>query len=97
MTIEKQIDGNTAVLCLKGWMDTHGAPAFAEALEGLEPEVDSLVLDLTDLEYTSSAGLRLFVTAHKKMKGALTIKNASAEVMDVFNMSGFSKKLHIET
>lgn len=97
MTIDKQIDGNTAILSFNGWLDTLSAPTFAEALENLEPEVENLVLDLTDMEYTSSAGLRLFVTAQKKMNGALTIKNVSPSVMDVFNMTGFSKKLNIET
>lgn len=97
MTIEKKVDGNTAVLYLQGWMDTQSAPTFADALNALEPEIENLVLDLAGMEYTSSSGLRLIVSAHKKMNGAMTIRNVTPEVMDVLNMSGVGKKLHIES
>lgn len=48
------------------------------------------------LEYTSSSGVRQIVAAHKKMNGALTLKNLSPEVLDVLHMTGLDKRLHIE-
>ena len=96
MTIEKSLNGNTAVLALNGWMDTHSVPEFTKALEELDPSAEKLVLDLMGLEYTSSAGVRQIIAAHKKMKGELTLKNVSAEVLDVLHMTGLDKRLNIE-
>ena len=96
MTIEKNVDGCVATISLTGWLDTQSAPEFEAALVGLGQEVTSLVLDLKGLEYISSAGIRQIVSAYKKMNGALTVRNVTEEVMDVFNMSGVSKKLNIE-
>ena len=97
MTIESKTEGSIATIFLTGWLDTQSAPEFEAALAGLGQEVTSLVLDLKGLEYISSAGIRQVVSAYKKMNGALTVRNVSEEVMDVFNMSGVSKKLNIES
>ena len=96
MNIEKKIEGNTVTLSLIGWMDTNSAPEFAEALNGIGTDTEELVLDMTKLEYTSSAGIRQIVAAHKKMNGNLTLKNLTAEVLDVLKMTGLDKRLHIE-
>ena len=96
MTIEKTISGNSAVLRLNGWMDTQNAPILASALSELGPDVTSLVLDLSGLEYTSSAGIRQIVAAHKQMKGALILKHMSGELLNVLRMTGLEKRLHIE-
>jgi len=96
MTIEKTVNGSEATLKLEGWMDTEGAPALGQALSELGPEVKHLVLDLGGLEYTSSAGIRQIVAAHKQMNGELTLRNVSVEVQDVLIMTGIAKKLHIE-
>ena len=94
--IEKEIDGNKAVLKLEGWLDTQTTSELSKELDAIETSVEELTLDLEKLEYTSSAGLRQIVAAHKKMKGKLTVKNISSEIMDVFKMTGFDKRLHIE-
>ena len=96
MTIEKKVNGSTVELSLNGWMDTLNAPVLAEALSELDPGVENLVLDLRGLEYTSSAGIRQFVAAYKQMKGALTLRHVSPEVMDVLRMTGLEKRLNIE-
>ncbi len=96
MTIEKNISGGSAVLSLTGWLDSQSAPELGQAVEALGPGITSLVLDLTGLEYTASAGIRQIVSAYKQMNGALTLRNVSPEVMDVLNMTGLGKKLHIE-
>lgn len=95
MTVKKTVEGNKALLEIEGWLDTQTAPELGEALEALDPSVTELTIDMNALEYISSAGLRQIVAAHKKLNGNLTIKNVSAEIMDVFNMSGFSKRLNI--
>ena len=96
MTIEKRVNGNSVELVLNGWMDTQSAPLLAAELEKLGPETESLILDLATLEYTSSAGIRQLVAAHKHMKGALTLRHVSTEVLDVLHMTGLDNKLHIE-
>ncbi len=96
MTITTEKNGNAAVIRLEGWLDTQSAPEFHTALDALEPEITALELDLQKLEYISSAGLRVIVTAYKKMKDGFTISNASAEILDIFKMTGFDKKLNIK-
>lgn len=96
MTIEKKEYGDSAELILSGWMDTQSAPQLAAAVDELWPEVKSLSLDLSGLEYISSAGMRQLVAAHKRMNGALTLKQVSPEIMDVLRMIGFDKKLNFE-
>ena len=95
MTIKKTINANTAVLEIDGWLDTQTAPELGAALDELDASVTELTIDMSGLEYISSAGLRQIVAAHKKMNGSLTIKNVSAEIMDVFDMTGFSSRLNI--
>ena len=97
MTVEKAMDGSTAVLHLEGWLDTQNAPVLAEALNGLDDGVEKLVLDMEKLEYISSAGIRQIVTAYKEMNGALTLKKLSTEVASVLHMTGLDKKLSIES
>ena len=97
MNIEKRTEGKTVVLSLNGWMDAKSAPEFADELEKLGSDTEKLVLDLTGLEYTSSAGIRQIVAAHKKMNGALTLRKPSAEVLDVLKMTGLDKRLDIES
>lgn len=95
MTIKKTVSGSTAVFEIEGWLDTQTAPELGAAMEELDSAVTDLTFDMNELEYISSAGLRQIVAAHKKMDGNLTIKNISAEIKDVFDMTGFSKKLNI--
>lgn len=95
MKIEKKQDGEKMTFELEGWLDTQAAPELEQALAEIPEGVTELVIDCTALEYISSSGLRQFVAAHKQMKGAFTLANVSAEIMDVLNMTGFSKKLHI--
>ena len=96
MTIEKKVSGDSAELTLSGWMDTENAPQLAAAVDELGPEVKSLALDLSGLEYTSSAGIRQLVATHKRMGGALTLKNVSPVIMDVLSALGLDKRLNIE-
>ncbi len=96
MTIEKTLNGNTAELHLAGWLDTKSAPELESALNGLEPTIEALALNMAQLEYISSAGLRQIVTAYKRMNGALTLRHVSDEIRNVLRMTGLDKRLRIE-
>ena len=96
MTVKKEMDGSMAVLYLDGWMDTANAPVLAQVLNELDDGVEQLMFDMSKLEYTSSAGIRQIIAAHKQMNGALTLRNVTPEVMSVLHMTGLDKKLHIE-
>jgi len=96
MTIEKTVTGNTVELKIAGWLDTKTAPELETALNALEPGVNTLVLDMAQLEYISSAGLRQVVAAYKKMQGMLTLRHVSDEIKNVLRMTGLEKRLKIE-
>jgi anti-anti-sigma factor len=95
MQITTSTEGTTTTFALDGWLDTSSAPQLARALTSIGTDCTALVLDLAKLEYISSAGLRQVVAAHKKVGGALTITNVTPEVMQVFRMAGFDKRLNI--
>ena len=96
MTIEKKMQGTTAELKLVGWLDTLTAPALGEAVEALDSSVTDLVLDCSELEYISSAGLRQFIASHKKMNGNMTLRDVSDEIMSVIRIAGFENRMKFE-
>jgi anti-sigma B factor antagonist len=96
MTIEKYVENEATVFALSGWLDTKTAPELAAELSGLDAGIKSLIFDLGELEYISSAGLRQLVAAHKMVSGNLVLRNVRPEVLDVLRMAGFDRRLHIE-
>lgn len=97
MTITTKMDGMTATIYVEGWLDTQSSPELGKEVERLT-EAEALVLDFEKLEYISSSGLREVVAAYKKMKakgGAFSVVRVGSEVMDVFRLTGFDKKLDI--
>lgn len=96
MTITKTLNGNEAVLSIEGWLDTQASPEMQKEIQALGEETESLIIDLEKLEYISSSGVREIVAAYKKMKGALTVKNASASIMSIFKATGIDKKIKFE-
>ena len=95
MAIEKTVDGTQATFAIDGWLDTQTAPDLAKALEELDNGIESLVLDLSKLEYVSSAGIRQIVAAHKKMGGNIAVCNVAPEVLEVFRLTGVDQRLNI--
>ena len=89
-------NGDVYEIALSGWLDTVTAPELGEKLDEIPDSAAELVLDLKELEYTSSAGVRQIVAAHKKMNGNLKLKNVCPEIMDVLMMTGLDKRLNIE-
>ena len=97
MNVRKEMDGNTAILYLEGWMDTLNAPLLADALNELEDSVEYLIFDMEKLEYISSTGIRQIIAAYKQMKGEFMIRKPSSEIMNVLSMVRLDKKLKIES
>ncbi len=95
MNITTTTADTTTTVALEGWLDTSTAPELGAVLNDLDESCTDLVLDFTALEYISSAGLRQIVSAHKKMRGHLAVINVQPEVMQVFHMAGFDKRLNI--
>ena len=97
LNIEKKFsDVNTIVL--SGRLDTVTAPQLAAELEKILPDTDALVLDMANLEYISSAGLRVILKAQKAMntKGTMKLIHVGESIMEVFDITGFSDFLNIE-
>ena len=98
MKIEKQLDGTNLTISLEGRLDTMTAPELDKDLqEGLNG-ITGLVFDLTKLEYVSSAGLRVLLSAQKVMnkQGSMVVKNVNEQILEVFEVTGFTDILTIE-
>lgn len=98
MTIEKKIEGNTTVLSIGGRLDTSTAPELESMINNGLTGVQDLVIDLENLEYVSSAGLRVVLKAQKIMneQGSMKVINVNDIVMEVFDITGFADILTIE-
>ncbi len=98
MTIRKNMNGTTLEVAAEGRLDTMTAPQLEAELKASMGGAESLVLDFSKLEYISSAGLRVLLSAHKEMsrKGGMTVTNVNEIVMEVFDVTGFSDILMIE-
>jgi anti-sigma B factor antagonist len=98
MTIEIKRNVEEIVLQIAGRLDTTTAPALDKAIVENINGVKSLILDFKGLEYISSAGLRVLLSAQKKMQqiGAMKVMNVCEEVMEVFEITGFTDILTIE-
>ena len=98
MTIEIKRIENEVVIELVGRLDTTTAPALDKTINEDIGDTKNLVLDVKGMEYISSAGLRVLLSAQKKMQkiGSMKVINVCAEVMEVFEMTGFADILVIE-
>lgn len=98
MTINKTIDGQNLVIALEGRLDTTSAPDLESELKSSLDSITDLVIDLAKLEYISSAGLRVLLSAQKTMnkQGKMTVKNVGEGVNEVFEVTGFADILNIE-
>lgn len=98
MTIEIKRHADEITIEVVGRLDTTTAPALDKTISEDVADTQRLTLDLQGLEYISSAGLRVLLSAQKKLRrnGALTVKNVRAEVMEILEMTGFADILTIE-
>ena len=98
MTIEKTIANASASLKIIGRLDTTTAPELEATVDGCIAGVKELVLDCSELEYISSAGLRVILKAQKLMnaRGSMKLTHVNEAIMEVFDITGFADILTIE-
>ncbi len=97
MTITKKQDGAALELALAGRLDTLTAPELEKELKASLGGAEKLTLDFGELEYISSAGLRVLLGAQKIMtkQGRMTVTHVSEPIMEIFEVTGFSEILTI--
>lgn len=98
MEINKTIEGKKATVAPIGRVDTTTAPEFEAAIQEVLPDADELIIDLEQLAYISSAGLRVLLAARKAMdgKGQMIVRNVNDTVSEILDVTGFSDILTIE-
>ena len=97
MNIQSQKNGTELAIALSGRLDTTTAPELEQTLKGALEGITSLSFDLADLEYMSSAGLRVMLSAQKTMtkQGTMTVTHVNETIMEIFEVTGFSDILTI--
>ena len=98
MTIEKKIDGEALTLTVSGRLDTQTAPELEKELDSVLADIKELTFDFANLEYVSSAGLRVILKAQKAMnaQGSMKLTGVNDSIMEVFDITGFLDILTIE-
>ena len=97
--INKELKKNELIISIKGELNTTTAPKLEEVIKSSLRGVKALIFDLKDLEYISSAGLRVLLVSKKsidKQQGQMLVRNVNATVMDIFDMTGFTDILDID-
>ncbi len=98
MNVTMNRNGNELTVELEGRLDTVAAPELEEQIEPALEGVEKLIIDLENLEYISSAGLRVMLTTMQTMEeqGEMIVRNVGPDVMEVFKLTGFAGILNIE-
>lgn len=100
MNIRKTEDGNEITLTLTGRLDTTTAPQLEEQINENIEGTEKMILDFQELEYLSSAGLRVLLGTHKTFmkrgSGGLVIRHVNETIHEVFEITGFLDILNIE-
>ena len=98
MTIEKKINGEAVTLIVSGRLDTQTAPELEKELDATLAGIKELTFDMANLEYVSSAGLRVILKAQKIMntQGSMKLTGVNDSIMEVFDITGFLDILTIE-
>ena len=98
MTINKTVNERELTVALGGRLDTITSPELESALKDSLDGIETLVFDFQELDYISSAGLRVLLSAQKIMnkQGEMIVKNVNDTIMEIFEVTGFSDILTIE-
>ena len=98
MTIEKKMNGEALTLIVSGRLDTQTAPELEKELDSVLADIKELTFDFANLEYVSSAGLRVILKAQKAMnaQGSMKLTGVNDSIMEVFDITGFLDILTIE-
>ena len=97
LTVKKKDDGDTRTILLEGILDIHTSPMLEKELEDLDG-VKILIFDMTSLEMIASAGFRVIIAVHKKIKkngGSMKLIHVNAEIMKVCRYTGFADVMDI--
>ncbi len=98
MTITKNTNGDALEIAIEGRLDTTTAPDLEKEVKDSVEGIKKLTFDMAKLEYISSAGLRVLLASQKIMnkQGEMSVKNANEDIMEIFEVTGFSDILTIE-
>ena len=98
LNINKTLEDKKLTVALEGRLDTTTAPELEKALTEALDGVETLIIDLAKLEYISSAGLRVLLSAQKRMmkQGGMKVTHVNETIMEIFEVTGFSDILTIE-
>ena len=98
LNINKDVNETKLVIALEGRLDTVTSPMLESELKSDLDGVEEFVIDMEKLQYISSAGLRVLLSAQKVMnrQGSMVVKNASDDIKEIFDVTGFSDILTIE-
>ena len=98
MEVKKELQGTTLTVQISGRLDASNAAELTKELNTSLNGVKDLILDFNGLEYVASAGLRVLLTAQKRMnkQGSMKVKNISQEIREIFEVTGFDELLNIE-
>ncbi|MDR0952196.1 MAG: STAS domain-containing protein [Oscillospiraceae bacterium] len=98
MNIEKSSADGVCLMTLRGRLDTNNAPKLLAELETEIERYKNVTLDFAEMEYVASAGLRALLAGEELARlagGLLSVKNVSPEIMEIFDMTGFTEILNI--
>ena len=97
MTIKQQKENKKLIVSINGRIDTNTAPEFMDYLKGAMVDIEELVIDLKEVDYISSAGLRVLLFAQKTMNalGSMSVTNVNEDIMETFELTGFTDILTI--
>ncbi len=98
LNINKTVEGVKEVIALEGRLDTVTSPDLDKEIKDSIEGVEELILDMEELEYISSAGLRVLLSTQKIMneQGSMKVINVGDVIMEIFEVTGFSEILDIE-
>lgn len=98
LNIQKKHDGSTLTIFLSGRLDSSTSPLLVTTINESIEKIDYLILDMKDLDYISSAGIRVLISTQKKLSTSqkLVIKNVCEEIQEIFDITGLTDMLNIQ-
>jgi anti-sigma B factor antagonist len=98
MKVKSSKNGSACTLTVEGKIDTMTAPELDEAVKSNLPKCDKMIFDFTNVEYITSAGLRVLVYAQRELmkKGGVTVTGVNESIKKIFTVTGMYKILKIK-
>jgi anti-sigma B factor antagonist len=98
MNVTKTVSNNNCVFAVEGRIDSVTSPMLDQAVKEVTDKTDSITINFANVDYLSSAGLRVLLSLHKIMstKGGMKITNVNENIMEIFEVTGFDEILDID-